>query len=104
LDVSRRHTKLHIGSYDHAVAWFRRSIEANRNWLYSHLELAAALAQLGRTSEAHSAAQSVLALYPVFTIAGACAALTTLSDDPTFLAQLRGQMFEGMRKAGLPEE
>ena len=98
------HAKLHIRSYDQAVAWFRRAIEANRNWLYSHLELAAALARLGRTSEAHSAARVGLALYPAFTIARVRAAWTTLSDHPTFLAELRDQIFEGLRKAGLPQE
>jgi TolB-like protein/class 3 adenylate cyclase len=98
------HAKLHIGSYEQAVAWFRRSIEVNRNYSLSHFELAAALAQLGRTDEAHSAVKAGLALYPAFTIARVRAAWTAFSDDPTFLAQLRDQIFEGMRKAGLPEE
>src|SRR5271167_4214213 len=36
--------KLHLGSYEQAVAWFRRAIEANRNNPPAHLNLAAALA------------------------------------------------------------
>jgi hypothetical protein len=68
------------------------------------LVLAAALAQLGRTDEAHSAAEAGLALNPAFTIARARAAWTAISDDPTFLAQLRDEIFEGLRKAGLPEQ
>jgi TolB-like protein/class 3 adenylate cyclase/Flp pilus assembly protein TadD len=98
------HAKLHVGSHEQAVAWFRRSIEANRNYSSSHLELAAALAHLGRTDEAHSAVKAGLALDPAFTIARLRAAWTAMSDNPTFLAQLGEQIFEGMRKAGVPEQ
>ena len=49
--------KLHLGSWEQAVAWFRRAIEANRNNPPVYLNLAAALAQLGRLDEAHSAVQ-----------------------------------------------
>ena len=41
--------KLHLGSYEQAVAWLRRAIEANRNYPPAYFHLAAALAQLGRT-------------------------------------------------------
>ena len=34
--------------YEQAVAWFRRSIEANRNFPHTHFALGSALAQLGR--------------------------------------------------------
>ena len=43
-----------LGSWEQAVVWFRRSIEANRNHPYAHFMLSAALAQLGRMDEAHS--------------------------------------------------
>jgi hypothetical protein len=59
--------------------------------------------QLGRVDEAHSPVKAGLALNPAFTIARARAAWTAVSDDPTFLAQLRDEVFEGMRKAGVPE-
>jgi len=48
--------KLHLGSYEQAVTWFRRAI-----------------------------------------------AWTAQSDDPTYLAQLE-PIFDGLRKAGVPEE
>ena len=67
--------KLHLGSYEQAVAWFRRAIEANRNYPVIHFELAAALAQLGRLDEAHSAVKAGLALNPTFTISRARASL-----------------------------
>ena len=65
--------------------------------------LAAALAQLGRLDEAHSAVKAGLALNPAFTISRARAAWTAMSDDPTYLAQLE-PIFDGLRKAGVPEQ
>jgi Flp pilus assembly protein TadD len=95
--------KLHLGSWEQAAAWFRRPIEANRNSPQAYLSLAAALAQLGRLDEARSAAKAGLALDPAFSISRARAASTARSDDPTYLAQLE-PIFEGMRKAGVPEQ
>jgi TolB-like protein/class 3 adenylate cyclase len=42
--------KLQLGSFEEAVAWCRRAIEANRNYPRVYFQLAAALAQLGRVS------------------------------------------------------
>ena len=56
--------KLQLGSYEQAAAWFRRSIEANRNYPTPYFLLAAALAQLGRLDEARSAVKAGLALNP----------------------------------------
>jgi TolB-like protein len=95
--------KLHLGSYEQAVEWFRRAIEANRNNPPAYLNLAAALAQLGRLDEAHSAVRAGLALSPTYTISRRRASWTAQSDDPTYLAQLE-PIFEGMRKAGVPEQ
>ena len=44
--------KNQLGSWEQAVAWFRRAIEANRNYPHPYFVLAAALAQLGRLDEA----------------------------------------------------
>ena len=41
--------KNHLCLYEQAVAWFRRAIEANRNFPQAYYFVAAALAQLGRT-------------------------------------------------------
>ena len=75
--------KLHLGSCEQAVAWFRRAIEANRNYPHPYFVLAAALAQLGRLDEARSAVKAGLALNPAFSISRARAAWTVMSDDPT---------------------
>jgi len=95
--------KNHLECWAQAVAWFRRSIEANRNHPYAHFRLAAALAQLGRLDEARSAVKAGLALNRAFAISRARAAWTARSDDPTYLTQLEA-IFEGMRQAGLPEQ
>ena len=95
--------KLYLGSYEQAVAWFRRAIEANRNHPFGYFVLAAALAQLGRLDDAHSAVKAGLAFNPSFTVSRARAAWTAQSDDPTYLEQLQ-PIFEGMRKAGVPEQ
>jgi TolB-like protein/class 3 adenylate cyclase/TPR repeat protein len=95
--------KLHPGKYEQAIGWFRQAIEANRNYPAANFNLAAALAQLGRLDEAHSAVGAGLALNPAFTVSRARAALTARSDDPTYLAQLE-PIFDGLRKAGVPEQ
>jgi tetratricopeptide (TPR) repeat protein len=92
-----------LGRWDQAVAWFRRAIEANRNFPHPHFVMGAALAQLGRLDEAHSAVKAGLALNPAFTVSRARALWTAMSDDPTYLARL-DPIFEGLRKAGLPEQ
>ena len=64
---------------------------------------AAALAQLGRLDEAHSAAKAGLALNQIFTVSRACAAWRAMSNDPTYLVQLE-PILVCLRKAGLPEQ
>jgi TolB-like protein/class 3 adenylate cyclase len=95
--------KNYFGNWEQAVEWFRRSIEANRNYPSAYFNLAAALAQLDRLDEARSAVKAGLALNPTFAISRARAAWTARSDHPTFLAQLES-IFEGLRKAGVPEQ
>jgi hypothetical protein len=46
--------------------------------------LAAAIAQLGRIDEAHSAIKAGLALNPTFSMSRARAAWKAMSDDPTY--------------------
>lgn len=92
--------KLWQGADAEAVAWFRRSVEANRNYPLAHFYLAVALAYIGELDEARAAVQAGLALHPSFTInryraSAAC-------DHPAYLAG-RERTYEGMRLAGVPE-
>jgi tetratricopeptide (TPR) repeat protein len=95
--------KLNLGGYEQAIAWFRRTIEANQNYPLPYFQLAAALAQLGRLDEARSAVKAGLALNPTYAISRARAAWTAMSDHPTHLAQIE-PILDGMRKAGVPEQ
>jgi TolB-like protein/class 3 adenylate cyclase/Flp pilus assembly protein TadD len=92
--------KLYMRSNEDAVPRFRRSIENNRNFPLAHFCLAAALAHLGRLAEARSAVQAGLALDPTFTISRF--RNSTATDNPTYLAG-REHIYDGMRKAGVPE-
>ena len=89
--------------YDQALSWFRRSIEANRNYPVTYFWLAGGLAQLGRLDDAHSAVKAGLALDPTFSIFRVRASWPAISDDPTFLAYLE-PVLDGLRKAGVPEQ
>jgi TolB-like protein/class 3 adenylate cyclase len=92
-----------LGSWEQAVAWCRRAIEANRNYPRAHFQLALALAQLGRLDEAHSSVKAGIAINPSFTVTRARVDWTALSDAPTYLAQLE-RIFDGLLKAGVPKE
>ena len=92
--------KSHLGADEEAVIWFRRGIDANRNFAAGHFFLASALALLGQIDEARAAAKAGLALDPSFTIRRFRAGVS--SDHPAYLAG-RERMYDGMRKAGVPE-
>jgi tetratricopeptide (TPR) repeat protein len=95
--------KNHLGHWEQAVAWFRRAIEANRNYPHQYFAMSATMAQLGRPDEALSAVNAGLALDPTFAVSRFRANLAARCEDQRFLAQLE-PILEGMRKAGLPEE
>jgi TolB-like protein/class 3 adenylate cyclase len=92
--------KLGRGTYDEAVARFRRAIEINRNNHLAYFCLAAALAGLGRLAEAQAEVQAGLALDPTFTVARFRAGRP--SDNPGFVEQHEAAC-DCMRKAGVPE-
>jgi tetratricopeptide (TPR) repeat protein len=92
--------KLQLTADAEAVMWFRRSVEANRNYPLAHFALGAALALLGSQEEARAATKAGLALDPSFTIRRF--RLNAQGDNPTYLAK-RERVSEGMRMAGVPE-
>ena len=92
--------KLQLGADGEAVAWPRRSIEANRNYPTAHFHLAAALAQLGALDEARAAIQAGLRLNPDFNLRRYRAGAP--SNNPTYRAGGK-RILEGMRMAGVPE-
>jgi tetratricopeptide (TPR) repeat protein len=92
--------KIQLGADAEAVAWLRRSIDANRNIPHTNFILAAALGLVGALDEARTTAKAGLALNPSFTIRRLRAIAS--SDNPIFLAG-RERVCEGMRLAGVPE-
>src|SRR5574337_1173093 len=94
------HAKTVLGRPEEAIAWLRRSLEANRNFPLCHFVLAANLANLDRMAEARSEIDAGLSLDPHFTISGF--ASTQWSDNPIYRAR-RVHIIEGLRKAGAPE-
>jgi TolB-like protein/Flp pilus assembly protein TadD len=93
-------SKLYLGSDQEAVAWFRQAIGVDRNLPNAHFYLAAAFAHLGRLDEAKASLTAGLAINPTYTMSGFRAG--SFRDNPTFLAQ-RERVYEGLRKAGVPE-
>ena len=92
--------KLHLGADVEAVAWFRRSIEANRNIPIAHFSLAAVLALQGLLDQAQTAAKAGLELDPNFSLRRFHN--NAASDNPTYLAG-RNRFAQGLRQAGIPE-
>ena len=92
-----------LGSYEQAIPWFQRAIEANRNYPFAYFMSAVALAQVGRLDEARSAVRVGRVLDPNFNVSRARAFWTAMSDHPTYVAQLE-PLLEGLRKAGVPEQ
>ena len=92
--------KLHLGADEEAVAFFRRSVDASRNYPLNHFYMAAALALLGRLDEARAEVEAGHALAPNYSIARFLSMAE--SDNPTYLKQ-RERILEGLRKAGVPE-
>lgn len=91
--------KLHLGQDQEAVAPLRRAAAVNPLFDFPHLYLACAFARLGRDAEARASLAEFLRLRPGYTLAR-YRSLT--STDPTFLTQ-RERIYDGLRRAGLPE-
>jgi tetratricopeptide (TPR) repeat protein len=84
------------GRYEEACRAAYRSVQANPRHSITHVQLAAALAKLGRAEEARAAAKRVLDLHPTFRFGRQFAGV---GCHPA-LARSLG---EALREAGLPE-
>jgi TolB-like protein len=86
----------HRGRYDEACRAAYRSVQANPRHSITHVQLAAALAKLGRLEEARAAAARVLELHPTFRYSRQ---FSGVNCAPALAASLG----EALRTAGLPE-
>ena len=90
----------HLGRNEEALTWLNRSLELNQNSPATRFCLATTLAHLERVEEAREAARACLKINPNFTVARFRS--QTHSDHPVYLTG-RERMYEGLRKAGIPE-
>ena len=97
--------KLWHGADAEAVAWLRRSVEANRNFPLSQFYLAAALAHLGELGEASAAARAGLELHPSFTITATARAplATILRTSRDASAPMRVCAWLGCQRGNVPD-
>ena len=93
-----------LKNYDQSIEWARRAIAINPNIANMHLNLVAALALTDHDAEAREALQRYLALPstgPLKTIAACKAYLESQHWVPAGVSE---RTYEGLRKAGMPEE
>ena len=92
------------GEYDQAIEWLRRSVAiAPHN--FTLLLLSSSLALTGHQTEAHETIKRYLALDSVktTTIAQLRVQQFSLADNPDWTAY-NERLFDGLRKAGMPEQ
>ncbi|HYM32872.1 MAG TPA: tetratricopeptide repeat protein [Candidatus Cybelea sp.] len=94
-------SNVYRGRLDRAVEHLRRAVTMNPRSALPHFFLAAALALTGRIDEAARARDAGLKLDPNFSLSRF--RNDVRSDNPVYLEQ-RQHIYEGMRKAGVPEE
>ncbi len=86
----------HLGHYDKAARAAYKSVHANPAHSITYVQLAAALAKLGRLEEAKAAASKVLELHPAFRYSRQFAGVACAPA-------LAAAMGEALRMVGLPE-
>lgn len=92
--------KLYLGQDHEAIPWLQRSMDSNRSYPLPRFYLAVAFAHQGKHADARREIEAGLALDPTFTLHRFRE--SAYSDHPVYLAQ-RERLYEGLRKAGLPE-
>ena len=88
---------------DQAVEAYRRSVAANSNLAFAQAGLTAALALTNHDVEARETLQRYLALPGTRSKSIAALKKQANSGNPSYLA-MREHMYEGLRKAGMPED
>jgi TolB-like protein/class 3 adenylate cyclase/Tfp pilus assembly protein PilF len=88
---------------DQAVDWLRRSLAVSDKGPTVHIFLAGALGLIGNDAEARDELQRYLAMPEARVKTIAALKLQRNSNNPSYLAT-RERVYEGLRKAGMPEE
>jgi TolB-like protein/class 3 adenylate cyclase len=97
-----------LKNYDQTIDWARRALAINPNYVqFIHSVFVAALALTGHETEAREALQRYLALPstgPLTTIAAWKAYLSPQGGGPPRVVEPNERIYDGLRKAGMPEE
>ncbi len=100
-------TNFGLKNYDQSIEWARQAVAINPNYVqYIHATLVAALALTGHDAEAREALQRYLALPstgPLKTIAAWKAYISAQGGGPARV-EANERVYDGLRKAGMPEE
>ncbi|WP_046868576.1 adenylate/guanylate cyclase domain-containing protein [Microvirga massiliensis] len=92
-----------LGNDDAALEWLPRARSTNPEYSYIHLTLAAEYGLRGDPAAAQAALAEAIKRNPRYrSIAGAKAVMATY-NNPLYVAQ-RERVYEGLRRAGLPDE
>jgi adenylate cyclase len=94
---------LMMGKNDAALEPFRQTAELNPDFPLAQVYLAATAALVGQDEEAHEALARYLSLPGTNSKTIAALKKQTISANPTYLA-MRERVYEGLRKAGMPEQ
>jgi tetratricopeptide (TPR) repeat protein len=89
-----------LAQWEQAIEWCEKARAGAFESPFMLVHLAAANAWTGHDKEAREAVAQLQKAYPGFTVQKYAG--MHFSDDPTFNAQ-RARIYEGLRKAGLPE-
>jgi class 3 adenylate cyclase/TolB-like protein/tetratricopeptide (TPR) repeat protein len=95
------HAHSHLGQYEQAVDWCRRSIAVKPFWI-AFADLAASYAWTGREEEAKAAVVELRRMRPDYTVARWLEDGNGWSENTVFLTEFE-RIAEGLRKAGLPD-
>jgi TolB-like protein/class 3 adenylate cyclase/Flp pilus assembly protein TadD len=92
-----------LGRHSESIAEFEQARQLNPQAQQSIMLLAANYAMQGRQAEAEAMLRDYMRTAPQTTVAGVRGFLRSLSSNTRFL-QSREYLFEGLRRAGMPEE
>lgn len=86
-----------LNQQQRAIAIAREAIGLDPDYIYAHCVLAIALVELGRSTEATPAVESILKIDPNFSIR------VFAATQPFREAEVMERHLRGLRRAGLPE-
>ena len=88
----------HVGRYEEAVSWYKKSLQISPNIQMAYAGLATSYSLLGREEQARSAAQELLRVNPKFTVEAWAKTMPYKNQEKL------ARFADALRKAGLPDK